>query len=215
MKPLRVRANLLHGYSATDQWSPALDAILAYWALRDRLGEEEFALGTSGHRELVDADLPLERVTWGDDWWWACSSPVAETVQVFERHIHRRFDDQYERYMPEGVRRVETAAGPYKAYRNRHLVRLAPWIEWHVVGDRQEIERLLRRCVFVGSGLAKGWGEVASWDVTEDGDEQAAHLQRPLPRDYARANGVGGMVMRWGLRPPGRLPEHQRECVMP
>ena len=39
MKPLRIVARLSQGYSAADVWSPALEGILAYWALREQRGE--------------------------------------------------------------------------------------------------------------------------------------------------------------------------------
>lgn len=218
MRPLTVTAHLLQGYVAADPWSPALDGILAYWALREQLGEEEFALGMTGQRALTEAELPLAVETDADDrWWYQCSAPVAlGEAQQFARHVHRRFDDQHERYLRDGVKRVETAAGPYKNYRNRSLVRLARAVRWHAVGDAAAIERLLRRCAFVGAGSTHGWGEVARWEVTPDaGGERMARFWRPLPSGFAAAHGVEGLEMRWGIRPPGRAPEHQALCVMP
>src|SRR5690606_41719173 len=51
-EPLTVTAHLATAYSSVDSWSPSLDGILAYWWLREQLGDEEFALGMSGHRPL-------------------------------------------------------------------------------------------------------------------------------------------------------------------
>jgi hypothetical protein len=56
---------------------------------------------------------------------------------------------------------------------------------------------------------------VREWTVMDDGDENTALFHRPLPVDYARRVGVSGPVMRWGIRPPARIPENQAECVMP
>lgn len=216
MKPLTVTAHLLQGYAAADPWSPSIEGILAYWALREQLGEEEFALGVNGHREQIDPALPLGREEFGDTWWWQCSAPMPARVEErFERHIHRRFDDRHERYIRQGVGRVETAAGPYKAFRHRHLVQLTPSVTWHVIGDPDEIRRLLRRCVFIGQGSTHGWGEVREWEIRDDGDADLARFHRPLPVMFALAHGRDGMRMRWGIRPPGRVPEHQVECVMP
>jgi CRISPR type IV-associated protein Csf3 len=215
MKALRVTAHLTQGYSAADAWSPAIEGILAFWAMREQLGEEEFALGMTGHRALIEADLPLAREEHGGLWWWRASSPIAAPVEQFERHVHRRFDDQYERYIRDGVKRVETSAGPFKTYRNRRLVTLTPSVTWHVVGEWGGVERLLRRCSFIGHGVGHGWGEVREWEVTEDGDEDLARFHRPLPEAFAREHGREGMRMRWGIRPPGRAPEHQALCVMP
>src|SRR5690606_581961 len=50
MQPLVVTAYLANAFASPDPWSPALEGILAYWWLRETLGEEEFALGMSGQR---------------------------------------------------------------------------------------------------------------------------------------------------------------------
>lgn len=98
---------------------------------------------------------------------------------------------------------------------HRRLVALTPSVTWHVVGEWGGVERLLRRCSFIGHGVGHGWGEVREWEVTEDGDEDLARFHRPLPEAFAREHGREGMRMRWGIRPPGRAPEHQALCVMP
>lgn len=218
MSALRVVAHLAQGYVSSDPWSPALDGILAYWRLRELLGEEEFALGATGHRELVICeDLPLEREEWCGRWWWRCSSPIVTAdARRFERHYHRRFDDaQASRFLPEGTRRIETAAGPYKQYRHRAEVALAPCLEWHVLGEREGVERLLRRCVFIGSGISRGYGEVRRWEIAEDGDPWLARFWRPLPAGFAAGHGISGLERDWGIVPPGRLPQHRMRCVMP
>jgi CRISPR type IV-associated protein Csf3 len=218
LEPLIVTAHTPAGYTRSDPWSPSLDGILAYWALRERVGDEEFALGSTGQIPVVDIDLPLGREEWNGLWWWQCSSPVEGPLsQVFARHIHRRFDDQNERYLDERVKTVVTKGGPYKVARLRREVRLVPWVRWHVVGNAAEIQRLLRRCTTIGRGSARGSGEVAMWEIHE-GDEETyfrARFRRPLPVGFAEEQGVTGLVSRYGIRPPARAPERQMECVLP
>lgn len=218
MDALRVTAELYQGFVAADPWSPSLDGILAALVLREQLGEEEYALGMTGARALVEPGLPLERVAHGDDWWWACSSPIVGDAIAFERWFHRRFDaaHAYDR-VEERTKRVLVAGGAYKNYRNRDLV-TAPrdgLVTWHAIGDGAEVERLLRRCTSIGRGGARGNGAVKSWAVTADGDPELARRHRPLPLEYALGVGATGPVQQWGIRPPGRAPEHQRQCVMP
>lgn len=218
MEALRVIATLATAYSRRDPWSPALEGILAYWQLRATLGEEAFALGSTGMGEpIVCDDLPLGREAWQGDWWWQASSPVVTAVAVFDRSIHRRFDDEAAYvYLDPAKRRIETAAGPYKNYRVRSPAVLAPCLEWHVIGEAAAIERLLARCDALGAGRGHGWGRVTGWQVTaEDADAERARCDRPLPEGFALAHGVSGPVQRWGIRPPGRWPAHQRACVMP
>jgi len=213
-RPLIVTAHLATAYTVADPWSPALDGILAYWALREQLGEEAFALSAGGHGPLIAAELPLAREVWGDDWWWRCSAPQADVAAEFTRHTHRRFDDQlaYDR-VPGTVRKVLTAGGPYKAYRNQHVGRVARALVWHCVGDGDAILRLLRRCGNVGRGHTHGYGQVGRWTVEPGGDADLARFGRPLPVAFAAAHGVEGAVLDWGIRPPGRA--HRVPCVLP
>lgn len=214
MEPLVVTAKLATAYTANDPWSPSLDGLLAYWQLREQLGEEEFALGMTGHRPVVEAQLPLGREGYGDWWWWQCSTPLVETVAEFMRYTHRRFDD-YAAVDRVTTRRVETASGPYKEYRIGQTMRVTDAIRWHCIGDAVEIRRLLRLCGTLGRGHTHGYGEVREWLVEDGGDEQLARFHRPLPVEYAMRNGRSGTTLRWGIRPPGRVPEHQTICVMP
>jgi hypothetical protein len=212
-----VVAELQQGFVASEPWSPALDGILAYWQVREMLGDDAFALGATGHVPLVTPDLPLERVAYGDDWWWACSSPISGEAIRFERWYHRRFDLAMAIDHLPGTKRVLVTAGAYKSYRNRDLVTVPRdrTVTWHCIGDRAAIERLLRRCGSIGRGGGRGNGVVRSWTVTPDGDPDVARRHRPLPLDYALSIEATGMTMPWGIRPPGRAPELQRLCVMP
>lgn len=218
MKELLVVTAYLSGpLYQSDPWSPSLDGILAYWALRERLGEEEFALGCTGAYGWPEIDdLPLARETFGDLWWWQCSSPLVDEVQRFERYDHRRFDDRYAiKYLPEGTKKVLTAAGPYKDYRLLRSGVVARCVAWHCVGDADEIRRLLGRCTNIGKLNRRGGGPVDRWTVEPGGDEWLARFHRPVPVAFAEAHGLDGPRMVWGIRPPSYAPDRQVLCVMP
>jgi CRISPR type IV-associated protein Csf3 len=234
--PFRVTMHLAQGYSAADPWSPTLDGILAEQVLRERLGEEAFALGSAGTGELTmlgPGDLPLATDTHGEHWWWCASSPIIDDRGRFSRWLHRRFDDaEAAERVAEKVRAVNEKSGPYRAYRVRREVILTPTLTWHAIGDPDEARRLLSTVTHVGYGRAKGYGQIKDGadelpmiEVTPDGArEDLARTYRPLPLPAAQARGLnvvrlGGGVsrvpMRWGIRPPARLPEHQALCAMP
>ena len=216
VEPLIITAHMGNAYSAADPWSPSIDGILAYWALREQHGEEWLALGMAGHREIVEAELPLARDEHGDWWWWQCSSPLVEVERRFVQFHHRRFDDlAAATYLPERTKKILTAGGPYKTSRTGKTRHLTHEIVWHVVGDAAEIERLLRRCHSIGFGHSRGYGQVRGWMVAADGDADIARFHRPLPEGFASQHGIVGSVMRWGIRPPGRHPAFQAMCVMP
>lgn len=215
--PLRVTAHLANGFASNDPWSPGLDAILAYWAMRERLGEEDFAAGSidSGAMQPVEG-LPLAVEKHGDWWWYQCSAPIYETAAEFSRYFHRRFDSQMaERYLQPKKGRVDTKCGPFKAYRLSARVTVCDRVEWHCIGDAAEIGRLLRRCSAIGYKTGAGHGRVLRWEVGPGGEADLARFHRPLPVDFAQAHGIEGPQLQWSIRPPGRITINQALCVMP
>ena len=217
MEPLIVTARLRNGFAASDPWSPSLDAILGYWLLRESMGEAAFiASAVDAAAQQAVVGLPLERIEYGEWWWYACSSPIYAEAAQTQRYYHRRFDALHaERHAVITRKRVETKAGPYKSVRLSEIIHTCPAVVWHVVGDGAEIQRLLHRCSAIGAKIAAGFGAVAQWTVEQDGDVSLANHYRPLAVDYATAHSVEGMEMWWGLRPPGRLSSNQTICVMP
>ena len=85
----------------------------------------------------------------------------------------------------------------------------------HVVGDKAEIERLLSHITHIGAKVGVGYGRVRRWEVAIGGDKQTARLHRPLPKAFADTNGVSGMLLECGHRPPIRVTDNQRLCVIP
>ncbi len=217
MEALVVTAKLRNGFAASDPWSPALDAILGYWMLREQLGEAAFTAGAADAANLSAVEgLPLERIEHDAWWWYACSAPIYTEAAQTLRYYHRRFDAQAaERHAAITRKRVEVKAGPYKASRLNQVVHTCGGVQWHVVGDASEIRRLLRRCSAIGAKVGAGFGAVAEWTVEEGGDLHTALYHRPLPERYADLKGIDGPRMIWGLRPPARLRDNQTLCVMP
>lgn len=221
MESLKITAQLYSGFASSDEWSPALDGILAYRHMQEVLGSEEFGLAASDPQRLAPVEgLPLEVVVWREWWWYSCSLPIYSQAAEVTRHLHRRFDAQHaERHVDLGGKsgRVMVAAGPYKNRRLGIRHHVTDRVEWYAVGDRAEIERLLRGCGHIGMKYAAGFGRVRSWHVEPIGDdpEDRAYRHRPLPVEYADEIEVVGPKMIWGLRPPVRLAENQTLCVMP
>lgn len=214
MTPLRIRARTPAGFSQRDPWSPSLDGILAAALMRTRLGDDYFTSREADMR-LVD-DLPLQIERDGERWWYCVSSPqTLGAVAQNRRYYHRRFDDQHEGYLVQDVKKVLTSAGPYKSTRLYETLIVCKGLQWHAIGDAAEVRRLLASIVQIGGGRARGQGVVTEWIVDEEGDEEAARLNRPLPVDYALAHGRDGRRMRWGIAPPARIAAALCDCVMP
>lgn len=219
MTPLRITATLRNGFASSDPWSPAIDGILAYWHVREQLGEEQFALTSvdSSAMEPV-TDLPLAKTEWQGEWWYQCSSPIYATRAEFLRYYHRRFDiGAAQQYLQPQRGRVETKAGPFKAYRLSARVIVTPEVQWYAVGDSEEVRRLLRRCSAIGAKVGQGFGRVQAWTVEtlRELPPYGGASDRPIPAEYARQIGAEGPMLLWGLRPPGRIRENLCVCVMP
>lgn len=226
-RPLRVTAILANGFVAADPWSPSIDAILAYAALKVRFGPA--LLNMDPHRDGVICEpLPLVRLglsTWstgvdGDDWYYACSSPIHAGAEHVS-HFHRRFDDQHERYLDAGKRRlINTKSGRYKSYRLTAVKRLASSVSWFVLGNGDAIRNLLSQIDAIGKKRAHGDGLVLEWQVQPSTDEDAeawaelATLCRPVPCSHTSPQ-PDDLRMYWGIRPPMWLVAHRRLCVMP
>ena len=216
--PLKVTASIRGSFAASDPWSPALDGIIAYWALRERLGEEAFAASeVAGDKMTPVEGLPLLRVEWNDLWWWACSSPIYEPIAEFLRYFHRRFDSHLAETHMKGKKGLTSVkAGPYKNFRLTTANKVVDQIVWFAIGDPAEVARLLSRCKAIGARRGVGNGTVDCWDVEEVKDRSIAMTFRPLPVDYARQEGISsGTEMLWGIRPPARISQNVMPCVMP
>lgn len=147
MTPIRIRATLVHGYISRDPWSPALDGILAAVVQRRRLGPDAYVLGGARPSELQTVTgLPIAWRTVGADGWYAVSSPIpVGAPERYRAHFHRRFDDQHERFLPQGTRKVLTAAGPYKATRLFDTLILVPALEFFSTCHSRECRRFARQ----------------------------------------------------------------------
>lgn len=216
MKPISITANLYSGFVCSDPWSPTMDGILAYWHMREKLGPDQFSIN-QGHdyqMEPVD-DLPLQMERHGEHWWYAASSPIYKAHATVQRHLHRRFDQSSaEKYLPPGTTKIQTKAGAYKNARMVANQIVTNRVTWHVIGDIEEIKRLLAKCNHIGGRVGAGFGRVRAWEYA-DGDAHIAQTIRPLPIEYAQQMGVEGMQMLWGYRPPGRIEANCTECIMP
>ncbi|KQQ90970.1 hypothetical protein [Aureimonas sp. Leaf324] len=213
--PILVTAVLRNGFVTRAPLSPALDGILAYRHLYEKLGPEIFAENKAAGVATGADDLPVEIVRDGDHRWYSVSAPIFHAAGEQVTFYHRRFDDHIgQDRVVEKQKRVLTTGGPYKAARKMDRKKITNAISWHVIGDRPEIERLLSHITQVGSARGRGYGEVVEWRYGE-GDEVSARLNRALPIDYARRHGLPGRTIEAALHPPAWLPESRTMCIVP
>lgn len=204
MKPLIVTAILQSEFAATDPYSPMLDAVLAWQTLRRQFGDDIYSR-TPERDEIVEPDLPLKRVERDGEWWWACSIPHYEEAAQYLRYSHGRFDDGLERHLAEGVGRVGTTAGRYKAVRMPALCRIAAAIHWHMRGEADAILDLLSDVTHLGKRRGAGYGAILEWRCEETAEDHSGNRWVPAS---------GGVGQLWGIRPPYWHIAMKRPCVL-
>jgi len=186
------------------------DAILFYAAMRDRYGVEVSSVGIA---EMgVDAiALPLLRRDADSSWWYYAASFAQWPADYCEsvHYWHKRFDLTLAHLVQDKKTKIALDAYQYKAYRMPMFARHALAVDWYCVGDRREIERLLRLIHFIGKKSSQGEGSVLDWCVepfAEDWSERnsAGRLMRALPAE-------NGPVL--GIRPSYYEQANQTTCL--
>ena len=175
----------------------------------------DFAINSNHDTPPVEG-LPLQVIEHGDKWWYACSVPIYSERLKYLKFWHRRFDVQHApKYMVEKKGAVDVKTAPFRNVRSATNNHLCDKIQWHVIGDRDEVERLVSKCRYVGGKRSMGFGRVRKWIVTESGHQDKALFLRPLPIEYAEQHGIEGMVSNHGYRPAARSKQNQTLCVLP
>jgi CRISPR type IV-associated protein Csf3 len=215
MKPLLVTANLESGFSANDPWSPTLDGILAYLKLKEDMGVEAFNLSLAMNEQTNISVLPLQKVRHEDKWWWATSSPEYDAKQEIIRKFYKKFNIDTSLLINEKVKNIELTKNQFKNYSLSFKEIFTKEINWHVVGDKNEIERLLSKCNQIGGQRGKGMGVVDNWIVADCDDTEKALYNRPIPVEAADYHNISGVKAWRGYKPSVRIADNQGLCILP
>lgn len=215
MNALLVTAYLSNGFSAADRWSPSLDGILAYHHLRLKMGTDEFNLSLSMNEQTTVDDLPVDKVEHDGVWWYACSSPEYESMGEKTRVFYKKFNIDRSMLISQKSKTIELTKGQFKNYSLGFKEVFAKEIKWHIVGDKEEIIKLLNHCNQIGGQRGKGMGLVSGWTIEDYGDAQKATLNRPIPVAAAEHYDISGIKAWRGFRPSVRINNNQCICVLP
>lgn len=217
-RPLKITANFQTGI-ISDPYLP-IDGILHYQVHRERLGEQTITLPGQSTGGAVNHPLPLKKVNAYKRhnsrlWFYAASFAVWPDHAVEGRdYWNKRFDLSLCDLVDWQGRkaRLDVSAGRYKSYHMPVFYRAALYVDWYVVGDRAEIERLLQTVFCIGKKCVQGWGAVRKWEVQEWPEDWsiwsgAGRLMRAIPQKE------GGTL--YGIRPSYWNPRHQFPCQLP
>jgi len=205
---IKVTAKLLTGQVATTDGYLPIDGMLAYVWMKEN--HPELMEGEAGKNAqiIIPDSLPIEKRGIGEDWYYASSFACYMPIKETRRYWHKRFDAQFaEEYVDFGKRRgkVNVKSAGYKNYRIPLNIILIPEITWYLVGNKTEIERMIREITHIGKKTSQGLGAVREW-VIETMEEDLSWL-RPIPDE----NGDDFVA----IRPPYWYVENYRKVVWP
>lgn len=226
MDDLKITAHLLCGFAAFDDWSPDLAGILE-WLLLDARGltaPNPTPADVAATREIVEAEMPLEKAEIGGHWYWATSSPCYGYGAEYSSNFRKRWAPGIDSSSPQwGKRKAkwDGSAGAEKSYDLPNYIRVTDSVTWYAKGDRAGIEGLLAGCTGIGKKRSHGHGQVSRWEVCEHGDDwhlfgPHGELMRPIPlSEIPQTTPIDFAIREWGWRPPSWLPANKTQCAMP
>lgn len=192
--------------------------MLAYCVCRDILGNDFYDY--QGCHDEVNENIPLPLEEKGKDFkYWAASNGLwcgIETLSSWKK----RFDTKYDDYIDFAKKqaKIRYKMGHFKAYDMPIVLHSALYIRFYVVGNKQEIERLLN-CYLCGVGkkISQGWGWIKNIEVKQINNDYSCFyngvVMRAIP-DVPSELKEGMRIEYTGYRPPYWLPGNQKMCLV-
>ena len=210
MKALKVTAHLHHSFHTNNEWTPALDGILAYQHLLKKLGSQQFNNDIANNKQTTVDDMPISKNDAGE-WFYHCSFPIFSQRKSVKKQHYKRFNVDESQYLQCKTKALQTTKGIHKNWTYSRNLIVTDKIEWHIIADKEWLQETLINVSHIGGNRKTGNGRVVKWDITS-GDSKIAKKFRAIPVDLlVQPNTV---TTEWGIRPSVRLPENRFICSM-
>ena len=199
-----------------DEFLP-IDGIFYYYYMQQQFGYETVSYPNqkSSNIEIV---LPLKIINSDTESWYYSASwayPIkkwwfAEGQDRWTKKIDLSLAD----YIDFGKKRgaIPHKSGKYKLYNMPVFYKVVNEITWYVVGNKEEIEKILSIAFYIGKKSAQGWGRVNKWQVEEIDDDfsikKDGKLTRGIPSDILNIKD-GDKIINYGYRPSYWAKENQ------
>ncbi len=221
---LRVIAHLSTPIATSDDWSPALDALVDLLVLQYKAPElvcphpsietvRRSAIVLNKHHPIALSELKGETFR-------ACSSPHYALNHEDATRYRKRWD-YHDKHLDWGKKKAKfsTSEGHTKSYDLPLYLREIPRIDWFCTADGDRLQKYLSRVRYIGKKRSYGYGRIDRWEISEfdrdwslwRGDE----IARPVPLRLIDRHYAGNTIMKWGWRSPYWLPENQDVCILP
>ena len=184
-EPFKVTCKLMDGRINSADGLLYLDAILYHaWFLKYAPEVMQGTARKESHPEWkFHFGLPLTQIHSDGQHRYAASCGFYEQYEQHVEYWNKRPDftsGKNEKYL-EAKGKINTSAGPLKAYHFPQIIRTISDIEFYGVGTIEKIKDLLSYIQAVGKKSAAGWGMVREWTV------------EPFPEDWSTAGKYGIM----------------------
>jgi CRISPR type IV-associated protein Csf3 len=222
---LQVKFEMSAPFSTIDYLR--IDGILAFFSLKELLGQDFFNLAGTAVDPVIDAPLPIEKGRTSKGlWWWHASFGLNSLHRDQITRWKKRWDDEHDDLVKfDGKKaRVDHKAGFFKAYDMPLVLKNAAEVLFCVHGNMAEVERLLRGCKFVGKKRSQGYGEIKRISIEEtqhdwscwfvDNNDRGADNRpsRAIPMDMETFNGGSAKFREMAYKPPYWHPANNAWC---
>jgi hypothetical protein len=221
-EPLKITIYLKESVAFYDDYSPSIDGILEYLYF----AKQGYYNSNPNPLELQQADIPLEKRYFGDDYYYACSSPHYYYLSEDQAGFRKRFDPEGIGCINWGKKRASWNSGQseFKAFNLPLFLRNIYCLNYYVVGNKEQLEVLLADLIAVGKRHNAGWGSLTESNavrverVNKDysllGNNN--ELMRPIPMKYKELlpkELKSHKTMAFGWKPPARF--NREVCLVP
>lgn len=216
MRPLKIAFQMSLPYSCLDPFH--LDSLLAFFSLQEMLGE---CFYTNDDSQVIHAPLPLARTVVNqekDIWFWHASAGISEVLYEEIASWKKRWDDENDDLVQEkrgGSLKIDHKRSFFKSYSMPLVITGSKSIHFYVVGNEQEIRKLLSNCTHIGKKRSQGYGEVKKIEIHDTNDNYSCWIaDKPMRAMPAHNVDVSKfpMLQRMGYRPPYWHPINMALC---
>lgn len=220
-EPLKVTIYLKESLAFYDDYSPSLDGILEFLYFE----KQGYYNPNPNPLELQQAEIPLEKRYFGDDYYYACSSPHYFYLAEDQAGFRKRWDPEPIGLVNWGKKKAHWNSGQseFKAFNLPLFLRQIFCINYWIVGNKAGLEDLLSQLIAVGKRHNAGWGALADTKAIEIEKSKEDYsllannqLMRPVPnkyRSYLPLELKGYKQMAFGWKPPARF--NHELCLVP
>jgi CRISPR type IV-associated protein Csf3 len=185
MIPLEIMVKL-NGPIILSNTPLALDSLLAYWvAVLNELPQAH------GLEEVIDIEIPVIKSKCKR--FHLCSHSISNVDFVCNKYINRSIVIDKCQMLGKNISRVQVNGGPSKGHRMsvESFYMKRELMIWWCIGDKREIEMLLKHVRYLGKRRGTGHGKVDWWSINRcdpwnDGFPVVRNGRplRPLPYDW-------------------------------